>query len=130
MAASVGKPPSSRHGSSFHACPLYDPEDPERTNGAWAQTRRTFHAALVAACDSPWLLRIREMLWVQSERYRSASVPLEQTARDVATEHGEIAEAALARDAAAASAALRAHLARTTRILLDAGVVESAGMAR
>ena len=110
--------------------PLHDPNDPARTNAAWAQTHRTFHAALVAACDSPWLLRIREMLWTQSERYRAASVPLEQTARDVAAEHDEIAEATLARDAAAASAALRAHLARTTRILIDAGVVDSARVAR
>ncbi|MFG1344083.1 FCD domain-containing protein [Xanthobacter autotrophicus DSM 431] len=103
---------------------LLDPEDPERASEAWAQTHRRFHEALVAACDSPWLLRLRDMLYVQSERYRRFSVPLDRTKRDLVTEHKEIAAATIARDTSRATAALREHLERTTRILIESDVIK------
>lgn len=103
---------------------LQDPRDSARVNAVWTETHRRFHAALVAACDSPWMLRLRDMLYVQSERYRSVSVPLDQKERDVAGEHRAIADAAIARDAEAACAAMRDHLRLTTRILVDAQVVD------
>lgn len=104
--------------------PLQDPQDPARVHPVWVETHRRFHEALVAACDSPWLLRLREMLYAQSERYRSASVPLDQTRRDIASEHRALADAAIARDAQTACAALRDHLQLTTCILVDAQVAE------
>lgn len=106
--------------------PLRDPDDPDRVNAAWAETHRRFHEALVAACDSPWMLRLREILYVQSERYRSVSVPLKRDGRDVDREHKAIATAAIARDAEAACAAMRDHLRLTTRILIDADVASGA----
>lgn len=103
---------------------LQDATDPQRVSEAWAETHRRFHEALVAACDSPWLLRLREILYVQSERYRRVSVPLDRAKRDVAAEHKVIADAAIARDVDKACAAIRDHLEKTTRILIEADVVK------
>ena len=104
---------------------LQDPNDPARVSEAWAETHKRFHEALVAACDSPWLLRLRELLFVQSERYRRVSVPLDRTTRDLVGEHREIAEAAVARDPKKATEAIRAHLEKTTRILIQSDVVKA-----
>ena len=104
---------------------LQDPNDPARVSEAWAETHKRFHEALVAACDSPWLLRLRDLLFVQSERYRRVSVPLDRTTRDLVAEHRDIAEAAVARDTKAATEAIRAHLEKTTRILIQSDVVKA-----
>lgn len=104
---------------------LQDPADPARVSEAWAEAHKRFHEALVAACDSPWLLRLRELLFIQSERYRRVSVPLDRAKRDLVSEHRDIADAAVSRDVAKATAAIRAHLAKTTRILIDSDVVKA-----
>ena len=104
--------------------PLRDAEDPVRVSEAWAQTHKRFHATLVEACDSPWLLRLRETLYVQSERYRRFSVPLERAERDLVKEHKDIAAAAIARDVVRATTALREHLEYTTRILIQSDVIK------
>lgn len=100
-------------------------EDPASVSEVWADTHRRFHEALVSACDSPWLLRLREILFVQSERYRRVSVPLDRAGRDLHGEHKEIADAAIARDAERAMAAMRDHLQKTTRILIASDVVKA-----
>lgn len=107
--------------------PLPAPEDPARTNPAWSAAHARFHQALVAACDSDWLLRIREMLFVQSERYRVATFPYHRVRRDLDKEHQAIADAAIARDIPAATAAMRDHLLRTRRILTEAKVAVPQG---
>ncbi|WP_323039226.1 GntR family transcriptional regulator [Gemmobacter sp.] len=95
-------------------------------NEGWADAHARFHRALVAACTSPAMLRIREALYSQSERYRRASQPADQeAARDVATEHQAIADATIARDTEAAAEAMRQHLRLTTRILIEAGVADA-----
>jgi DNA-binding GntR family transcriptional regulator len=104
--------------------PLQEPADPDRINEDWSQAHARYHAALVAACDSPWLLRLREILYAQSERYRQLSVPLDRRNRDVNAEHQAIADAVIARDTDRARRLLTEHIARTTRILLEAKVVE------
>jgi DNA-binding GntR family transcriptional regulator len=104
--------------------PLHNPKDPERINDDWTSAHARFHAALVSACDSPWLLRLRETLYVQSERYRQLSVPLARRKRDLNTEHQAIADAALARNAELAKRLMVEHIGKTTRILLEAKVVE------
>lgn len=103
-----------------------DAQDPARVSDQWAETHQRFHEALVAACDSPWMLRLRGILFVQSERYRRVSVPLDRAGRDLHGEHKAIADAAIARDAVKACAEMRAHLEKTTRILINANVVNPA----
>lgn len=92
--------------------------DPQRMNEEWSAAHAAYHEALVAACDSPWLLRLRGILYAQSERYRRLSVPLAGVARDLDREHREIMEAALARDAGRAEALMTEHIEPTTRVLL------------
>ncbi len=103
--------------------PLYDPDNPGRGNPEWNAAHKRFHEALVAACDSPWMLRLREMLFVQAERYRVATLQSRQN-RDLEQEHRAIAQATIARDIPQATTLLRDHLQTTRRILMDT-VVES-----
>ena len=115
--------------AAFHRMthlPERDPADPVRINEAWAQEHANFHEALVAACDSPWLLRMRALLYAQSERYRRLSAPLGGVPRDLDHEHRDIMNATLARSADLAAALMGEHLRLTTKLLLDAG----AGTAR
>ncbi|TWC76366.1 GntR family transcriptional regulator [Rhizobium sp. SJZ105] len=102
---------------------LQDADDGARVSEVWAETHQRFHEALVSACDSPWLLRLRATLFTQSERYRRVSVPLDRDDRDLHGEHKAIADAAIARDTVRAVAEMRAHLEKTTRILIMADVV-------
>jgi len=96
-----------------------DPGDPARVADTWADAHAAYHAAVVAGCDSPWLLRLRGILYAQSERYRRLSAPLGRAERDLAREHRQIMEAALARDADSACALLSSHFELTTAILLE-----------
>jgi DNA-binding GntR family transcriptional regulator len=100
--------------------PYREAGDPQRLSDQWVAAHTAFHKALVAGCDNPWRLRMREMLYSQSERYRRLSVPLGNPGRDTHKEHVEIVEAALARDEDRAVALLASHLKTTTRILLEA----------
>jgi DNA-binding GntR family transcriptional regulator len=97
--------------------PLLDVSDAKRLNENYAGAHAALHSALVSACDSPWLLRLRELLYAQSERYRYLAVPLVHEDRDVIAEHTEIANAVLARDAATATALMEKHLNRTANSL-------------
>jgi DNA-binding GntR family transcriptional regulator len=109
--------------ASFHklnGTPERAPGDPERLSDDWSLAHQAFHQSLVASCDSRWLLRLRAILYAQSERYRQLSVPLAETKRDVRGEHQEIVDATLARDAERAVVLLSNHFERTTSILLRA----------
>ena len=94
-------------------------DDPRRVTEEFSQAHGAFHAALVAACGSQTLLRVRTQLFAQSERYRRLSVPLAAGERDLNAEHSAIAEAVLARDAVAAVGLMAQHLDYTTRIVLQ-----------
>ncbi len=100
--------------------PPSDPSDAAPISEAWSKAHADFHAALVAGCGSPWMMRLRTILYAQTERYRRLSVPAASHDRDVGQEHRELFEATLARDADAAVACLTRHLSATTRILLAA----------
>lgn len=85
---------------------------------AWETLNGRFHAALVAACGSAWLLRLRGMLNDQVERYRRASVYSDRTGRDLHQEHEAISKAALARDSDEACRLIAEHYDRTAQGLL------------
>ena len=84
---------------------------------AWEGANAEFHLALVSACGSDWLLRVRAGLHDLCERYRRASVYLVRGSRDLGAEHAALAEAALARDADAACDLVERHFARTAAAL-------------
>lgn len=85
----------------------------------WEAANEAFHLAMVAACDSNWLLRIRKSLHDQCERYRRASVYLRRGKRDLGAEHAAILSAVLDRDIAAAADLTEAHFAATAENLAE-----------
>ncbi|MCC2595029.1 GntR family transcriptional regulator [Pusillimonas sp. MFBS29] len=93
-------------------------------NPAWINTHVRFHATLVEACDSPWLMRIRELLFIHSERYRVLSIHLDRPHLD--SEHHDIAEAAIKRDTERAVALLTDHVKLTAQIIMENEAAEHA----
>jgi DNA-binding GntR family transcriptional regulator len=105
--------------------------DPMAVSEEWAAAHKEFHASLVAACASPWRLRLRAILYDQSERYRRLSVPATPDERDLDTEHRGLMEAALARDVTLVSRLMREHLSTTTnRVLQLSATSDDTGIAR
>ena len=108
--------------AAFHRLsrtPEREAGDEQRMSEAWSAAHAAFHAALVSGGDSLWLLRLRETLYAQSERYRRLSVPMASTVRDLGREHQDIMDAVLAHDAERAKALMTQHLERTTAVLLQ-----------
>src|SRR5690606_38218826 len=103
-----------------------DPSDTEaRITANWIQAHGEFHEALVSACPSAWLHRLRKLLYEQSERYRRLSVPLDTDNRDVREEHRQLMDAVLHRDTPTALQALEAHLSATAQIILRSPLLQS-----
>ena len=104
-------------------------------SGEREQRHRDFHFALVSACGSKRLLETREIFYVQSERYRLMGLAfrhLQKRRRDGVSEHREIMDRTLARDADGACERLAAHLLRTgeeVRYALNHVVRDEAAMA-
>lgn len=97
--------------------PLPPPGEGGPLLDAWKARHGRFHAALVAGCGSEWLLRFRNMLFEQSERYRVLSYSAKP--RDLATEHRMIAEATLDREPDAAVKALSEHFTMTAEAIVE-----------
>jgi len=83
---------------------------------SWEQANAAFHAALVAACGSKWLLWTRSHLHDLCERYRRAAVSRAVGDRALFVEHSELAMAALARDADVVCDLTERHYSRTAQI--------------
>jgi len=101
----------------LEATPLPQPGDAGARFEAWRTLHRRFHFALVSACASPWLLRFRDTLYEQSERYRFLAHGVRP--RAVGAEHATIARAVCDRDVDAAVRALSDHLALTAEIIVE-----------
>jgi GntR family transcriptional regulator, carbon starvation induced regulator len=83
-------------------------------NPAWEKQHRAFHAALISACRSRWLLNFAEMLFDCADRYRHlADAVRPRSKRNVEAEHRGILEATIARQADKAVALLNAHVNKT-----------------
>lgn len=81
---------------------------------------RRFHEALVSACGSPWLIRLRNMLHQHSERMIMISLKQVAIGRRVQDEHEAIVEAALTRRVLRACQVTEVHLQRTLDVVLEA----------
>jgi GntR family transcriptional regulator, carbon starvation induced regulator len=110
----------------LHRIPIVIGDGRSRLNEAWATAHTTFHAALAAGCDSRWMLNLRAMLYVQSERYRHLSFWLAREDRDIDAEHKGILDACLARDADLACRLIEEHLKRTADILVTSQTLSEA----
>jgi DNA-binding GntR family transcriptional regulator len=89
----------------------------------WEQLNGRFHEALIAACDSPWTMKVLRLLGRHSERYRQLSIGLADENRDVHEEHRQIFEMAMRGQEARAALALEAHIRATPELLAASGKV-------
>ncbi len=81
---------------------------------------KRFHMALIAACQSPILLRFCSQLYDLNVRYRYlAGRSKSYSRRDVEAEHRAILDAAVNRDIEAACASLMEHYRKTGAFLAD-----------
>lgn len=85
----------------------------------WESANAAFHSAIVSACGSRWLLRVRAQMHDLCERYRRASVYQKIGTRDLGAEHSAIAKAVLARDADGTCDLISRHFAQTAAALSD-----------
>jgi len=93
----------------------------------WAFYHKEFHRALIAACTSSWLIRMHNMLYDQTERYRFIAAKGGNRAtghsRNIGGEHSDIANAVIARDQKKALELIECHLSLTSdRALAAAGL--------
>ena len=92
----------------------------------WTAGHKRFHQALVAACTSPWLIRLHNLFYDQTERYRlisaSAGAIVHGSSRDVEAEHGRIVEVVIQRDIEKAQFLMETHL-RTTVDRVEAAIL-------
>jgi GntR family transcriptional regulator, carbon starvation induced regulator len=79
----------------------------------WETRNRDFHDALVGACDSQWLMRLRALLYDHSTRYRSYSLSTGALRRDSSLEHQLLRTAVLARNTEEACALIKKHFQAT-----------------
>lgn len=86
----------------------------------WELANHLYHQALVSACGSPWLIKIRDLLYRQAERYRHISLISSSNDRDIHDEHEAIFHAAINRQTLKASRLIEMHLQRTTDAVRDA----------
>lgn len=95
----------------------------------WIDRHRAFHLALVAACRSPWLMRLRELMFAQAERYRFLAKTRDDRAAKKNIEHRAIMEAALARDTPLAVRLLDEHIRETADTVIESGILDQAAPA-
>jgi DNA-binding GntR family transcriptional regulator len=92
-------------------------------NEAWEEAHKNFHAALLSACASKWLMGFCQQLFDAAERYRHLARRVSrakgpQSPRDPG-EHQAIAAAAVARNADEAVRLLSAHFQKTADLVRE-----------
>ncbi|MBD3894238.1 DNA-binding transcriptional regulator CsiR [Halomonas sp. ML-15] len=96
---------------------------PDEVLDVWDHRHKAFHTAMVAGCNSPHLLQMRDSLFDQVERYRHLwlrETVFSETALEAKRqEHAALVEVVLARDADRASAMMCEHLMTPVPIITD-----------
>jgi len=85
---------------------------------AWELANAEFHAAMIAACGSKWLVQMRDQLQDMCERYRRSSISqsTKKTVngnRNVGKEHAAISDAVLSRNSELACQLTESHYMKT-----------------
>jgi DNA-binding GntR family transcriptional regulator len=111
--------------SAHHVLAKLDPtriSEPTR-RAEWELRHREFHASLIAACGSPWLLHFSGLLWDQFDRYRRLARFSGRPQRRLAGHHRGLVEAVKGRRPREATEILAEHIGATAtgvaRILAD-----------
>ena len=83
----------------------------------WGARHKVFHLSLISACRSPWLIRMHELLYDQTERYRLISAVSGRIThapdRNKEDEHRLLAETIISRKVGPALFLMEAHLRKT-----------------
>src|SRR5690606_37863488 len=108
------------HSLSRHSARLAELDAPDDAALEEMERRHSaFHASLVAACPSRWLLDLSALLYMQTERYRRPLLARPRMGTggetDIHAGHKAMLDAALARDGEQAARLLSAHLMATGR---------------
>jgi GntR family carbon starvation induced transcriptional regulator len=82
-----------------------------------AHLHKLFHMSLLSACPSIWRLRVIDVLYDHSERYRRLQTSYLSNMLNSSQEHREIADAVVARQKSRATALLILHLEKTAEML-------------
>ncbi|MFD2055803.1 FCD domain-containing protein [Mesorhizobium calcicola] len=80
----------------------------------WGKLHGGFHFSLVAACNSPNLLEIRQKLFERAHRYRRMSSQFRPQWRPKDVEHKTIMDVVIGRDTASAQQLIERHIRETT----------------
>ncbi len=94
-----------------------DSETPLLLTEEGAHLHKLFHMALLNASPSAWRLRVVDILYDQSERYRRLQTSYLSGMLNSSKEHKQIADAVIARNTVRAIALLRQHLEKTAHLL-------------
>lgn len=111
--------------AAYHQlCKIEQAQGPVLDFPEWDRRNLAFHEALIAACQSSWLHRLRRTLHDQHRRYRYLSVHYSLDRRLV-DEHTALYEAVLSRDEDAAAEILTSHIGHTATAV--AKILQSQG---
>ena len=100
--------------------PLALPSDPQRLSDAWVSAHAAFHQAILEGSSNRRLRLIAAGLRDEAELYRSWSLPHgNEPDRDLSSEHRELLDAVLARNAESGVHLLQRHIEHTTRVLVE-----------
>lgn len=108
--------------------------DGRRLDREWEDRHRRFHFAMLATDAAPLLAGFCEALYDSYDRYRLLGVPRRAYLAGIADDHADMAQAAIAGDAAAAAAILRRHIedaSATVRAnIVEGGLLDRTGWVR
>lgn len=90
----------------------------------WEARNREFHEALVSACSSQWLRRMRAVLYQLAERYRRLSALKGTPPQRVHEEHADLYAAVMARDVERATALLQQHIQHALTAIRAGGLLK------
>ena len=92
-------------------------DQPRTLDEHWSARHRAFHLSLYAACSSPLLLDLADVLFDNAERYRRWAARWRQAPRHKHDEHQQLLKAVIARDTERAVGLLKVHIARTAELV-------------
>jgi GntR family carbon starvation induced transcriptional regulator len=84
-----------------------------------AYIHKLFHMSLLSACPSIWRLRVIDVLYDHSERYRRLQTSYLSAMLNSAEEHRDIANAVVSRNKSRATTLLTLHFEKTARLLAN-----------
>lgn len=107
-------------GHALALCERRLGDEPRALDDDWSARHRNFHLSLYAACTSPLLLELADILFDNAERYRRWTARYRQVPRRKHSEHQQLLAAVVARDADKAVTLLRTHIGRTEQLVAAA----------